>query len=972
MKEMFLGKTLAALMLTAAGTMTISAAGFEILRINPEDGAEVNEISLVEWWSNNDDYTTDWSKGVEVYDAGGNRVGYASDTRFSWDDYTYLAVEFSPAITAAGDYTVVFPAGLFLDSSDRVLNTEDITYTYHVTGNGGGDEPGPVDPVPAGSLTYLGVVPAEGKVDYNAGTEFRTFNIIFDEELEVVDPAAVLTLVGEDGKTYESESTQAFNFKKYGEKNMLIVRFGDNAPIYSGTYTMELPAGFIRMSGGEATNEAMSFSWEYIQDKNLVEGDIQPDETPLDLTTLTVTDKATGELIYDLLDPSTVVTYLPYGDAVLNIGFDRDQVFGLEYAVHNVTKDEYVTRVWTYEDGEGIYTNGVRGEDGLFHFNMGRSTELEDQFEYELEIHAFYKAEPIDQRIPKGSAVIPIKAGGKSIYYNRDIEVLDITPEVLGTMSAENNVFTVTFSEPVEIVTEKVVTPSGTSEYVTGTLEAYVGLSPFMAVVPNVDKTVWSFTVSPSFMMGVEGAFVAQVAVNDMNGLRVVPSAENCSLLGFSASEAGVLSRLEFTFCAYDACREIVVEPGAGVVESIYSFTFSCPSAPDRNLDVQYIDASGKQPLGVLRASNGARIATLITDPSEIEYTYDQDPDAPGAQDVKNIALTLHLDREITAPGHYYLDLVGGYFMTGTEYSAIPGKPVYLEYIIEGDVAIDNTSLVDGDNVSLLSMVSLYIGGDATVADGAEMTLYRAGDRRRAVASAPLRVTAEGAYSRVYADFCDSENGFASLKLDPRDDVNEGMGQNYDLVVEKGAVSTADGMEFSEKVITIHTPGAAESGSVETATFIAQFPYHQATIANVINGEPVQMMLMPGEGWKLDTVLYNGEDVTETVTDNMLVTPAVQGMGQVDVLFTFDGDIQFLEATGILDINDSDYRAFIDNGEVVIEGLTGGEFVQVYNLGGALISMYEPQSGKDTLRISLPAGTYVITIDGRHAIKVNI
>lgn len=929
---------------------------------DPADGSTISPAALKlinTYWNVGDDFPgVNWEKTPKLLDASGNEVA-TGEMNFDWEDATLYPITFAYE-APNGDYTVVIPAGAIVDDTDTPSSAE-VRLHYTVAG---GDEPGP-GPGPANTFVATSVYPTDGAtINYNMGSELNRVNITYDQAgLALVNATTTVNMVRDNGEIYESDPI--FVFALDPKNPTLIVSFETNPIKWSGTYTLEIPEGILK--AGENVNAAQNFSWEYIQDRNL-DQDLPPvDESEFTVNTCNITDEE-GNVVLNFLEPGLSAAEIPAG--VLNIGIDRDRCQAILYRIVDLTTTDIDEKVlytaWTYiDEAEGIYTNGALGEDGCFHFNLQRNFTLFEDHEYQIELEAYWKFDgiPADQRIMRGFGQTPIFTGNTAGFKYSDVEILKVTPAAHSILDIDNRVVSITYSAPVEVLTGAVEGGSFGSSILTGTSHGMEGIVSFESVESNQDKTVWSFTLSKDEIATSQGEIILSVAADDMRGRRVRPSED--SMIDLDIRNNGQEDRTcqQFNMYCYEGCPSVVVEPGSSVVGSLYSFTFTAPEAANRNIGYQAINAEGEVLYGVLRSTSGAVVATL--DGSDIDITWND----PNAEEAYSTALTMHLDKEVTEPGLYTLDIPACYFMTGTQYDGAPNKRLRVEYTVEGELSLDAASIKDGEVMSAVGLVAVYVGTEVVLAEDAKMQIRRNENDRRP-AEAKLNLTNDGEFYRLYADFTDPDQGFAPYALDPRDEYNEGMGQDYQIVVPAGTVRTASGSEFAEKVINVHAPGANEvAGQAETVPFVTQLGSQVAVMSPVVKGQSVNVQLMPEEGWKLDEVLYNDEDVAANVEGGVYTTPAVDEFDTLYITFAFDGEVQVIDGyVGVTDIAGSEYKITVEGGRAVITGLNGGETVAVYSVGGMLIDSKEATA--DAMTVVLEQGTFIITIDGKHAVKV--
>ena len=118
--------------------------------------------------------------------------------------------------------------------------------------------------------------------------------------------------------------------------------------------------------------------------------------------------------------------------------------------------------------------------------------------------------------------------------------------------------------------------------------------------------------------------------------------------------------------------------------------------------------------------------------------------------------------------------------------------------------------------------------------------------------------------------------------------------------------------------------------------------------------DEVPLRINPEKGYKIHSVMLNGEDVTNNLVSNTLTVPTLND-ATVNVVFAEDG-----LSTAINEI-DSDRNAIkvsVSNGTVNVSGIQQGSIVTVYDLNGIMVKTTSEQS------FTLPKNrTYVIKID---------
>ena len=126
----------------------------------------------------------------------------------------------------------------------------------------------------------------------------------------------------------------------------------------------------------------------------------------------------------------------------------------------------------------------------------------------------------------------------------------------------------------------------------------------------------------------------------------------------------------------------------------------------------------------------------------------------------------------------------------------------------------------------------------------------------------------------------------------------------------------------------------------------------------VQRGSNIKFALVPAEGWKINTVVYNGYDVTsELSTNNEYVTPAINADAVLSV--SFESTQSAVSSARV-----SYAKVYGTNGEIVILDAERGDVLYVYDESGkvtaqTIINSYEQ-------RIAIPSkGIYFVKVGGK-------
>ncbi|MBR3067250.1 MAG: leucine-rich repeat domain-containing protein, partial [Prevotella sp.] len=129
----------------------------------------------------------------------------------------------------------------------------------------------------------------------------------------------------------------------------------------------------------------------------------------------------------------------------------------------------------------------------------------------------------------------------------------------------------------------------------------------------------------------------------------------------------------------------------------------------------------------------------------------------------------------------------------------------------------------------------------------------------------------------------------------------------------------------------------------------------------VASGASFAVAVEAEQGWKVNTVTYNGEDVTEQLVDGVFTTPTIQESAELRVAYELiDNHVQQMSASHI--------RAYGNGGQIVVVGAEVGELVSVYSIDGILVGT-GVADGRN-LRFSVKTGDTYIVKAGTQTIKL--
>ena len=139
----------------------------------------------------------------------------------------------------------------------------------------------------------------------------------------------------------------------------------------------------------------------------------------------------------------------------------------------------------------------------------------------------------------------------------------------------------------------------------------------------------------------------------------------------------------------------------------------------------------------------------------------------------------------------------------------------------------------------------------------------------------------------------------------------------------------------------------------ELSIYDADYGYSSTKVPE---GEVVKYAIKTGSGWDINTILFNGIDVTSQIIENVYITPAIISNTVLSVSFvkTDQDAVKSAKANTI--------RVYKNDNSAIIENVSDRQLITVYDIDGKEIDKVIPS--QDVVSIQLEEGKiYVIVID---------
>ncbi len=906
----------------AKAPMKAAEAALEMLSSNPEDNASVKFIDRV---------TIDFGADLAVLDSNldldlniKNAAG-ESVTTIDWDQtntfdldgdgiYNHLVIVYNDAVSEAGEYTLTIPEGTVNNTDLDKTNPETV---LHFT----------VDPSIVRPLTEVELtLNPDGSAELDA-KDFTNIKISVSEQ-GLSTNAKSLTITNPDGTTQEAALNTGV--LAYGAASLSGI-----VAEKSGEYTLTIPEGtffddeYASTSGESGKRNLLK---EVTYTVKAAEGPVGPIEKA-EITSAVLTVDGTT---YDLTATPSIEKITD--GSTIELGLSSDVPQYIQFSLVDVTPDasgqplnEYLKRLIDIRknaDGKFVYTF------------PSQLIELATGHTYSFNFTIYDIENPPYERKELGRASFTA-TGGSAEYVYSPITLVSVTPDTETEIIDATQIYTLTFSGPVNLV-----------EAESGLNEGQGDTSAFDSFWHNPERTEWNFKAGVSYTYRHCPTVEIIALFKDDNGLTVK---------GNNGEKDD--TRFSYSWDCYLGGGQVNIVP-------VWEPAIDENGVPTETVDYSQVnelyefyawttDASGiglgfdGEHRAYLATYNGHKVADVSYEDGDSEKVYKESD--RGNPDANSIGVRFRLTKKITAPGKYRLVIPSLAFTLGTQFESKPSCPNEEQYFIEGEATSTGCSIAEGSELSEVSLMAFYVGNDVTIEENTNVRLENEDGNIASIAPV-FTISDQG--GMISADFSRANNG-APIKL-------EG-GKEYSIVLPKNRVTIA-GTDLKYPEFRVNFKGL--NTKAETVAFTHSVAGHTSVVSKAVKGETVALTLTPAEGWKVESVSFNGEDVTSEVADNVYTTPVLDADANVDVKLAYDGAV--VEPSGMDDIvTDFNVRVWSENGSVVIAGLENGTNVNVFTADGANVTSFvaaDPQYS-----IALAPAAYIITLsDGQKTAAVKV
>lgn len=130
-------------------------------------------------------------------------------------------------------------------------------------------------------------------------------------------------------------------------------------------------------------------------------------------------------------------------------------------------------------------------------------------------------------------------------------------------------------------------------------------------------------------------------------------------------------------------------------------------------------------------------------------------------------------------------------------------------------------------------------------------------------------------------------------------------------------------------------------------------------------GKSYSFVITPSEGWDIESVSFNGENVTSQLEDNRYTTPAISSDSELNIVYKQEGNTNAKSLK-----SENNVKVFASYGKLTIENAETSTNLSVYSSSGSIV-VSEP-IGVGTTAIDLPTNNIYVVKVGKETFKVSM
>ena len=128
------------------------------------------------------------------------------------------------------------------------------------------------------------------------------------------------------------------------------------------------------------------------------------------------------------------------------------------------------------------------------------------------------------------------------------------------------------------------------------------------------------------------------------------------------------------------------------------------------------------------------------------------------------------------------------------------------------------------------------------------------------------------------------------------------------------------------------------------------------------SGQTLTYIITPNDGWELESVSFNGSDVTLSMTGNTYTTPVITADAEMVIIY------RQTQESNIRSASRGEINLYVSNGQLIVQNNGDASAADIYGIDGGKIDTIRLNAGRNTLDLS--AGKLYIVRIGNETYKI--
>lgn len=193
----------------------------------------------------------------------------------------------------------------------------------------------------------------------------------------------------------------------------------------------------------------------------------------------------------------------------------------------------------------------------------------------------------------------------------------------------------------------------------------------------------------------------------------------------------------------------------------------------------------------------------------------------------------------------------------------------------------------------------------------------------------------------TFVAYGDDEEAYelGKVKVNGVDVSNQIQNNTLSLTISGNTTIDID-WDYAEPDPTLLTIKQAENGCVQL---------------EVSKWDTYKFHIVPSENWQIHTVTYNGNDITNNISNGIVKLSDISADSELNITF-------MAEITGTNNVQECKTKVYGSNGCIVVKDAKSNDNISIYTEQGLLVKKEKVNSNNTT--INLPKGLYIVQTNG--------